>query len=686
MPFSASTIPSTVGLYINRLIDPAGKLSNLRITNGGSGYDSNNPPTVQITGGGGSGAIIDPVIQNGQIIAIRFRWVSGQGYQRGSGYVSVPTISFVGGVGAGAAATADLSQNTTILGIPANENSLLQFVYNHGINYLIFYDLSYMNWGSATSINTSSPGTNLLASFIQKARQSGVTAVAACRSGSQTTVNQVITYNNQRGSASERFDCFNVENEWWNGDVSFSTYLSNLQYVYNTCSNATYPLKVEIYIGWPDPGEMIQLLPYMDRLLIHDYSPALIPDYNYTRSRLRNIAADCNSIGKTLEIMPIFSAEKIANPWNAEYEFMGAYYTAHTIYDAYYSWGVPYNSTTRGSYNNETDANVRNRLNPVGHVIFSQSLLRASNPLLPSGGTTCVASIFAQGPTTVPLGGSVILTATPGSEYLWSPNGEIIQEITATTSGNYSCRVISGSCTAYTNVISVSITNNIFEPYIIPDGPVFFTTGGSVILSAATVVTGVTEPYSYKWYSATTSAGTYYNFSNSNPITARITGYYFVGVSGSTSNFSGNSEIIYIDSNYNLNSGGQTEETTELVLNNFIEYTDSDSDFPWLNYSILLLDITQADYFVFVKVKSRTGRKTGVKISVDGGKTYTSITNIKNTDDFYWYRIGVKLYGNSIELLEQRTTVSLQANNNSLMISSFAFSSNPNFIPGPYPA
>jgi hypothetical protein len=284
------------------------------------------------------------------------------------------------------------------------------------------------------------------------------------------------------------------------------------------------------------------------------------------------------------------------------------------------------------------------------------------------------------------LGGSVILTATPGSEYLWSPNGEIIQEITATTSGNYSCRVISGSCTAYTNVISVSITNNIFEPYIIPDGPVFFTTGGSVILSAATVVTGVTEPYSYKWYSATTSAGTYYNFSNSNPITARITGYYFVGVSGSTSNFSGNSEIIYIDSNYNLNSGGQTEETTELVLNNFIEYTDSDSDFPWLNYSILLLDITQADYFVFVKVKSRTGRKTGVKISVDGGKTYTSITNIKNTDDFYWYRIGVKLYGNSIELLEQRTTVSLQANNNSLMISSFAFSSNPNFIPGPYPA
>ena len=108
--------------------------------------------------------------------------------------------------------------------------------------------------------------------------------------------------------------------------------------------------------------------------------------------------------------------------------------------------------------------------------------------------------------------------------------------------------------------------------------------------------------------------------------------------------------------------------------------------FPWLNYAILLLDLNESDYFVFVKIKSRNGIPTGIKVSVDGGVNFTSITNVKNTIDFNWYRIGVRFYGNSISIEDQHSILSFQANNNSLMFSSFAVSENPEFIPGPYPS
>lgn len=685
--FSASTIPSVVGLFVDKFIDPAGQLSFITVTSGGTGYDANNPPTIQLSGGGGSGAIIDPVIQGGRIVGLRYRHISGLGSQRGSGYnTTAPIIQFVGGVGSGAAATVQLSKDTTILGKTANEDAFLQFCVNHNINYITLYELSNMNWGSATSTNLSAPGTNLLANFIAKARTSGITEVGATRSGSNSTVNQIINYNNQRSTSTERFDYFTVENEWWNGDVTFANYLSNLIYAHNTCTGATYPMKVEIYIGWPDPGEMEQLIRYYDRLLIHDYASSKKPDYNYTKNRLIDTANACVTYNKTIDVMPIFSAESERSPWNAQYEFMGTYYTANTIYDAYYAWAVPYVSTTRGSYNFESNVNVRERLNPTGHIIFDWTLLRASNPPLPTGGTSCVASISALGPTTVPSGGTVVLRATNGTDYLWSPSGETTQQITATTSGNYSCRVINGSCTAYTNTINVIVTNNPFEIDIIPDGPVFFSSGGSVSLSATTVVTGATEPYTYQWYSATTSGGTYVPFSIVNPQVISYTGYYYVGVSGSTTLFSGNSEVIFIDANYNLNNGGATEEPTELVLNHYIEYTDQDTVFPWLHYAIISIDINQYDYYVFVKMKSRNGRKTGVRVSTDGGFNYTSITNVERSDNFYWYRIGVRFYGNQIELANQRSVISLQATNNAAMITSFAFSENPNFIPGPYPA
>jgi len=69
-------------------------LKEILLTNAGSGYDSNNPPLVLITGGGGVGAAVTiGVVDNG---------ISGVTISEpGVGYAVEPTITFTGATGAG---------------------------------------------------------------------------------------------------------------------------------------------------------------------------------------------------------------------------------------------------------------------------------------------------------------------------------------------------------------------------------------------------------------------------------------------------------------------------------------------------------------------------------------------------------------------------------------------------------
>ena len=75
-----------------------GPITSIDILNAGSDYDASSPPTINIEGGGGSGAT-GAVTVNGSITEI----IVNEG---GSGYTSSPLVSIVGGGGSGAAATA----------------------------------------------------------------------------------------------------------------------------------------------------------------------------------------------------------------------------------------------------------------------------------------------------------------------------------------------------------------------------------------------------------------------------------------------------------------------------------------------------------------------------------------------------------------------------------------------------
>src|SRR5205823_1517497 len=80
------------------LIQPAVLAINL--TNGGSGYTS--VPAVELLGGGGIGATASATVSGGTVTAINIT-------NRGVGYTTPPTVQFSGGGGSGAAATALVS-------------------------------------------------------------------------------------------------------------------------------------------------------------------------------------------------------------------------------------------------------------------------------------------------------------------------------------------------------------------------------------------------------------------------------------------------------------------------------------------------------------------------------------------------------------------------------------------------
>jgi sugar lactone lactonase YvrE len=98
------------------------------------------------------------------------------------------------------------------------------------------------------------------------------------------------------------------------------------------------------------------------------------------------------------------------------------------------------------------------------------------------------ATITASGPTQICAGGSVILTASPGTLYAWS-NGATTQSITVTGSGIYTVTVVSSnncSSTAVSTSAPLSVTvDELPAVTISASGPTQFCPGGTIILTAS---------------------------------------------------------------------------------------------------------------------------------------------------------------------------------------------------------
>ncbi len=118
-----------------------------------------------------------------------------------------------------------------------------------------------------------------------------------------------------------------------------------------------------------------------------------------------------------------------------------------------------------------------------------------------SAGTTVTvnlnptAVITAGGPTTFCAGGSVTLTSTSGTSYLWSPGGQTTQSISATASGSYTVTVSNANqCNGTSQPTVVTVNPAPAPPTITPDGPTTFCSGGSVLLTSSSATGNVWNP------------------------------------------------------------------------------------------------------------------------------------------------------------------------------------------------
>lgn len=124
-----------------------------------------------------------------------------------------------------------------------------------------------------------------------------------------------------------------------------------------------------------------------------------------------------------------------------------------------------------------------------------------------STGTTVIVgtppaqpTVTAGGPTTFCAGGSVTLTSSTGTSYLWS-NGATTQTISATNAGTYTVQVTNASGCQSLASSGTTITVNALpsQPTISAGGSTTFCAGGSVNLTASTGT-------SYLWSNGATTA------------------------------------------------------------------------------------------------------------------------------------------------------------------------------------
>jgi gliding motility-associated-like protein len=141
-----------------------------------------------------------------------------------------------------------------------------------------------------------------------------------------------------------------------------------------------------------------------------------------------------------------------------------------------------------------------------------------TDPIYPFFQSTCsmaTPTITAGGPTTFCTGGSVILTSSAGTTYLWS-TGATTSSINITAAGSYTVKVTnaSGCLSAASAVTAVTVNALPATPTITASGPTTFCTGGNVTLTSGAGTT-------YLWSTGATTASI--NVTSAGSYTVKIT-------------------------------------------------------------------------------------------------------------------------------------------------------------------
>jgi hypothetical protein len=252
-----------------------------------------------------------------------------------------------------------------IIGDTASENALLRWCKKEKLNAISLYDTK------ALLLNQSS--YSKLAKFIKKARsQYGIKSVAAVRSLGSQFSGSTSTYNNSRIDTMERFNVFNLENEYWNSNATntFGDWVKNLNTM-NSVAHAAIPqIKSEFYFGWfqnptnREASHAAKMIAQTDRILLHDYWAS--PNFSYMQSRLAYFGQEALKQNKIVDIVVLFSVEQVF-----AYDYFNTMGQNHTFQDAYNSIILQHNATSFAGKDN---------IRIIGYQLFCQSWARRARP------------------------------------------------------------------------------------------------------------------------------------------------------------------------------------------------------------------------------------------------------------------------------------------------------------------
>jgi len=216
----------------------------------------------------------------------------------------------------------------SILGDTAEENTLLRYAQDNGIETLLLYELHLIH----NAYDLTNPASNtILANFISKAKGSyGILNMAATAENPDAFTNVIDVYNTSRTDPNEKFDTYNLEFEFWNGPLTdpggyyctsylvpnglpctnngaFQYFVSTLQSMNALATNSSHPITVEAYVGWPTASQADTIAANLDRLLLHAYVTNPANAFNYAEDRLMDFA---NS-RPDMEVSIIYSSEPV---------------------------------------------------------------------------------------------------------------------------------------------------------------------------------------------------------------------------------------------------------------------------------------------------------------------------------------------------------------------------------------
>jgi len=172
----------------------------------------------------------------------------------------------------------------------------------------------------------------ILAEFISKAKTKyHILSIGAIAESGYYFTNVIDVYNNSRSNASEVFDIYNLEFEYWqpssldiaiyycnnylipNGlpctnNGAFQFFLSSLQTIKSLAIASPLAITTEAYVGWPTAGQADTIGANLDRLHLHAYRNDPNTAFGYAQSRLINFA---NGTTPGLDVSIIFSSEPV---------------------------------------------------------------------------------------------------------------------------------------------------------------------------------------------------------------------------------------------------------------------------------------------------------------------------------------------------------------------------------------